>query len=517
MADNTVRDVDVETRLEAAWEAYRRARRGEALEHLNGCEDWPHPLCEKALALHAEVLTVQDPIAGLQDLAAHQEAFTSDDGRFDYLLASARAYTNSRNFDGAREMLSSAQRFIIGNADSREPRLAYHRARLNCITGEYNPGSEDFAIALRDPDPALKFSALSWRSWMHAGVEDYHAQLRDLADAFKLFKRAGHLCNLTSVAISLHALLRLAFEIGDAELLSAGETAYESIEWTADIQGYRFLCARALAWDAYLRGEPARAQWLFKDSKEYAPNRAWQVMAHVDRAYVARMNGNEAWATEELYQAHALAGGVMWAATVGEERMALVTLAVLFAPIDMAKAQRYVSMFIQIGHDGMDPTLAASHDRRAVAFEKYATGCVQQVLGNTDLAVRSLETAFEIFSQSEHYYRAALAASTLYEITKLPAWLEMARASAGRFPKSAIYRQLHDAEPHVEKPALSGLTPLQRQIAIGIGQGLGPQELSLRLSRSSFTIQKQISIVLDELGMSTLHELRREMRRQGNR
>jgi DNA-binding CsgD family transcriptional regulator len=508
-------DGAITTRLDNAWEAFRRARRDEALTQLTGCEEWPHPLNEKGLALRAEVLTVRDPILGLQELAAHQEAFATPDGRFDYLIASARAYTNSRNFEGAGEMLGAAQAILEGENDPRAPRLAYHRARLQCITREYDPTSGDFALALRDPDPALQFSALSWRSWMHAGLEDYRAQMRDLLAAFHLFEREGYRCDLTSVGISLHAMLRLAFEIGDSEALSAGEAAYEAIEWTADIQEYRFLCVRALAWDAYLRGEPARAQWLFKDSKEIAPTNAWKVMAHVDRAYVARMNNNEAWAIEELYQAHALAGRVTWGATNGEERMALVTMAILFAPVDMAQAQRYVSTYIQLGSDGINPTLAVAHDRRAVAFEKYASGCVQQVLGNTKLAIRSLETAFDIFSQSEHYYRAALAASALYDVTRDAAWLEVARANAIRFPQSAICQRLADQTRSEEKPVLAGLTPMQRQIAIGIGQGLELDELSRRFSRSTFTIEKQIESILAELGATSRQELRSELRRRG--
>jgi len=505
----------VTTRLDRALESHRRARRDEALEQLAGCEEWPHPYNEKALALRAEVLTGRDAILALQELAAHQDLFTTAEGRFDYLIASARAYTNSRNFDFAHEMLDAARALVEGENDPRISRLAFHRARLQCIMREFDPNSNDFALALRDSDPAVQFAALEWRSWMHAGLEDYRAQLQDFQAAFRLFEKEGYRCNYATVATALHAMLRLAFEVGDADALSAGEAAYEAIEWTPDIQEYRFLCSRALAWDAYLRGEPARAQWLFKDSKEIAPTTAWKVMAHVDRAYVARTNNNEAWATEELYQAHSLAGRVTWSATSGEERMALITMAVLFAPIDMAQAQRYVSTYIQLGSDGMKPMLAATYDRRAVAFEKYATGRVQQVLGNTKLAVRSYETAFEIFSQSEHYYRAALAASALYELTSESAWLEVARSNAARFPQSAIYQQLHQQGGTNDKPALANLNPLQRQIAIGLGQGLDIDQLSQRFSRSTFTIENQIGAIYSALGVKSRHGLRGELQRRG--
>jgi DNA-binding CsgD family transcriptional regulator len=297
--------------------------------------------------------------------------------------------------------------------------------------------------------------------------------------------------------------------------MAAGEAAYESIDWTGDIQEYRFLCVRALAWDACLQGNPARGQWLFKDSKDIAPTDAWKVMAHVDRAYIARMNGNEAWAIEELSQAHAIANRVTWSATSGEERLALVTMAILFAPIDMAQAQRYVSSYIQLGAEGVNPTLALAHDRRALAFEKYAMGRVQQVLGNTPLAVRSLETAFEIFLQSEHFYRAALAAAALYQITAAPTWLEAARANAARFPQSGIYQRLNTAGAPQETVTLGELTPMQREIALAIGQGLETQQLSERFSRSTYTIERQIHAIYNALGVRSRPALRAELQRRG--
>lgn len=502
-------------RLERARELYLRARHHEALSLLAGCEDWPQPAAEQSLALRAEILTVRDPIAGLQELAAYQDAFATPDGRFDYYIASARAYTNSRNFEGAREMLASAAQMLAGEDDTRAPRHAYYRARLDVITRQYDANTSDFALALRDADPSLRFSALSWRSWMYAGLEDYRSQLADLREAFRLYEEAGYRCNLSAVATSLHAMLRLAFEMGDGDAVAAGEAAYDSIAWTPEIAEYRFLCARALGWDAYLRGHPARAQWLFKDAKDIAPTTAWKVMAHVDRAYVARMNDNEAWALEELEQASLLSGRVTWSSTKGEERAALVTMAVLYAPVDMARAQGYVSSYIALGLDSLDPTLTAIHDRRTLGFEKYASGCVQQVLGNTQLAIRSFETAFEIFSQSEHHYRAALASSALYEITRNPAWLEMAKASAMRFPRSALCRNLHAAQKPDKRPALEELTPMQRQIAAAVAEGLDIEQLSQRFSRSAYTIEKQIDSIVTALGLTSRAALRAELRKRG--
>lgn len=505
------------TRLfEQALEAQRRAQRDEALARLTGCEEWPIPLNEQGLLLRAEVLTFRDPILGLEELATHSDAFTTPDGKFGYYIASARAYSNSRNFDGATAMLDAAEALLEGPNDERRGKVAHFRTRLLWSTKNYDPHSEHFTYSLRDPDPMIRFSALLQRSWMYAALEEFRSQLQDLLAALRLFDEEGYRCDLTLVATALHSMLRLAFELGDDTAIGAGEAAYDAIEWTKDIQDLRFLCVRALAWYAFLQGEPARAQWLFKESNDFAPTMAWQVMAHVDRAFVARMNLNEAWATEELYQAHALARTVSWSATAGEERMALMTLAVLFAPVEMSQAQRYVSTYIQIGAESLNPTLAAAHEpRRNIALQKYAEGRVQAVLGNTVLAIKLLESAYEVLTQIEHEYRAALAAQALYEITKHENWLKLAQAHAAKFPKSALYQRMLDNSVPTQDEQLGALSPTQRQIAVAFCQGTDMEELSRRFSRSVFTLQKQVDAIYAALNVKTRMDLRKELQRRG--
>lgn len=510
-----VTDIQAAELLQSALEAHRRARSEEALGFLNGCEEWPQAESEQGLLLRAQVLTYRDPISGLLELASHSDAFTSTEGKFGYYIASARAYTNSRNFDGAAEMLDAAQALLDGPNDPLNSQLALHRTRLLWSTKNYEPQSDYFNIALRSEDPAIRFSAKVVQAWMHAGIEDYRGQLHELLAALHMFEQFGYRCDLTMVSVALQAMLELAFELGERDAVKTGEAVYDALEWTPDLQIYKFLCVRSLAWQGFLEGESARAQWLFKDSKQLAPTVAWKVMAHVDRAYVARINDNEAWATEELYQAHNLARTVQWGATMGEERMALISLAVLFAPIDMAQAQRYVSTYIRIGTEGIDPTLGASHQRRTQALEKYASGRVQAVLGNKNLAVKSLETAYQIFSQIQHEFRAALAAEALYELTQDDAWKRMAQAHALVFPHSALCKNVQLPQEEAAGDALSMLSNVQRQIAIAVSDGVGIEELSRRFSRSEFTLKRQIETIYQTLGVRGPLALRKELEHRG--
>jgi DNA-binding CsgD family transcriptional regulator len=504
---------DVSATLQLAADLARRALRDEALLQLAHCEDWPEPFNEQGLLVRADVLARRSPVLALESLAAHSETFTSAEGRFGYFIVSAFAYVNSRNFDGARDMLASAQE-LVGDDLTRVSRLGYERSRLQWATRRYDPNSDDIALAMSDPDPFAQFRALALRSWMHAGLEDYAAQMKDLLAAFRHFEQSKESCDITSVAINLHGFLRLAVETGDNEGVRAGQLAYETIEWTPDIRYLQFLCVRALAWHAFHDGDPGRAQWLLKDSKEIAPTLAWQAMAHIDRAYVARMNGNEAWAAEELALAHSLAGDVEWDQTHGEERQALVMLGELFAATDLAQAQHYMSTYNTLGKDSLDPTLAAAHDRRAVAYEKYSAGRVQAVLGSLKLARESLEFAYDVFAQIPYPYFAASAAAALYEFTEDKAWLEKARKQASAFKNSPFYQRLCDMDRVEEQRVLSGLTAMQRQIAIALSQGSDLDELSHQFSRSRFTLEKQIEIIFAALGVESRHALRAELRQR---
>jgi DNA-binding NarL/FixJ family response regulator len=501
--------------LERAREAHLRARREEALEALTDCAEWPAPYNEQGLLLRIDVLAMSDAIAALQELAAHAEAFRTADGRAGYLIASARTYMRARNFDAAQGMLDAAAAAMDGAGEARTYELAYARARLAWNRREYDPQNEDLALALRSKDVALAFNALNLRAWMHAGLEDYRSQMRDLRGCLQMYQQRGYLCGVTNVGITIQSTLGIGWELADWDAERDAEAAFETLEWTPEISMHRFMSLRNMAWFAFLRGDDARAQWLFKDSKESAPSPAWKVIAHVDRAYVARMNLNEAWAAEELFEAHSIARTVEWHATRHEERLALITLAVMFAPVDLGQAQRYVSTYIEMGASGMSAAIEASHDpRHSVASQKYAAGRVQAMLGNTELAVRELQQAYEIFASIEYDFRAALAAEALHEITKDQRWLENARVHAAKYPKSALLKRL-SGEPERQDDALEGLSQIQRQIALAFCQGADIMELSRRFSRSSFTIGKQLEAVYAAFGVASRTALRDELHRRG--
>ncbi len=141
--------------LEEARELLRTGRYEAALARLNGYEGWPSPQHERAILLRAEMLLKRDPVDALEILARSSDMLRGEETLFDYYLLSGVAYAGSRNFDGAAEMFALAYR-AADNDSSRLASVAYHRARLRFMRGDFEPSDTDFALALTHPDPGLQ-------------------------------------------------------------------------------------------------------------------------------------------------------------------------------------------------------------------------------------------------------------------------------------------------------------------------------------------------------------------------
>jgi len=501
--------------LNEARELLRTGRYDAALARLGGYEGWPSPQMEHAELLRAEVLLRRDPVDALEALARASDLLQhNDETRCQYYILSGNAYANARNFEGASEMFARAES-VTQNDVSHLAAIAHQRARLRCVQGDFDPRDPNLAIALTSPDPNSRISTLLWRSWMHAGTGNYPAQITDLRAVLALAREYPDLADYFALGRTIHSLIRVACELGDNAAADDARDLFEAIDWPSELADDQFLCLRAFAWDAFMRGDSARAQWLFRDAKEIAPSDAWRVMSHVDRAFVARMNHNEAWARDELMQAQAQARTVVWAATTGEERQALVMLAAQFAPVDMGQAQRYVAMYTRMGKDSVDPTHSHAHDRRTAGYAQIASGRVNQVLGNTESAVVAFEAAYKIFDEIQHHFRAALAAEGLADITGATVWVERARQHAGAFPKSAFYKYLTDRVSQKTTPWIEGLSSMQRQLALSLCEGLDSQQLSKRFSRSEFTIKREVQALYDLFNVRSRNALRSALEERG--
>jgi len=504
----------LEDSLRDARVAQRSAHYDAALELLDGCEDWPDDFVEQAVLIKAGTIGRRDPSDALAYLASVDDLFTSPEGRFGRDVETGKLYAAVRDFASAESRYADArllQHAVPGGAHT----MAYHDLRMRWLRRECDPAAPEAALAIEHPDPSIASAAYAYRAWLHAGNHDYEAHIADLmrAVAFATLPTPEPV-DVGTLATSIHALAQVAFETAHDEGIAAARVASDALAWTPDVRVAHFQTVRAFGWDAFMRGNPAQAQWAFKEARTLAPSATFRIMGHLDRAYVARIARNEFWALEELAQADALAFDVAWESSYGEERQVLVTLSVLHAPTDAARAQRYATMYSRMGTESVNPALAVHGDARAQAHAKYAQGRIDQTLGRRTAAVASLEEAYTTFDGAAFHYRAALAASALAELTGEERWCLLAVAHATRYPDCPL-TSLAGQSAVREQAMPEQLSPFQRQIARALWGGADVTELSRRFSRSIYRIERQIETVYAAFGVSSRNALLDEARSRG--
>jgi tetratricopeptide (TPR) repeat protein len=494
--------------------ALRAAWYDAAIELLDGCEDWPSDDREGAIVLKAEALGRRDPVAAVAYLASVHDLPATTAGRFGFAIQFGKAHAAVRDFSSAASHYEEA-RALASEVVNGSHTMAYHDLRMRWLRRECDVSAPEVALAVAHPDPDIAAAAYAYRAWLHAGNGDYVSHVADLRKCLEYVTMpTAEPIDVATFATSVHALAQTAFETADEEAMTAARAAMQAINWTPGVAAHQFLAMRAMGWDAFMRGRAGEAQWMFKDARALAPSAAWRTMTHGDRAYVARMSHNEAWAIDELAEASRLAYDIAWENTSGEERMVLVTLAVLHAPHDAARAQRYASTFSQLGTENVDPTIDLHGNRRAIAHAKYAQGRIEQTLGRREAAVALLHEAYTIFDGVAYHYRATLAAAALAELTGESKWRDASTRHAAFYPDCPLATYADEVVAR-EEALPTTLSPFQRQVARALWSGAEPIELSRRFSRSMYTIQHQIDAVFDAFGVGSRGALLQEARRRG--
>ena len=499
----------------SAEEHLRAARYDEALDLLDDCEQWG-AAAEEATCLKAEIMSRRDSLAALTELVNSQDTFVTARGRCRYDLLLGRVYANVRDFEAAESALAKAGILAVDDNADLAPRVAVQKARLRWMRGEYDPACPQLAAAFQDETVAGRIYALTIRGWMHAGLEDYPAQIEDFIEALRLAASNPDRYDAYTMGTIVHALLRVAFETGHQAGFEAAKTFFEMMTWTDDIAVDRFQSLRVLGWQGFMTGQSVRAQRYFRQAQAIAPTPAWQVMAFLDRAYVARINKNDLWSMDELFEADDIAKNLEWSATQGEERFALVMLALLFARIDMAHAQHYASILSLIGMAYVSPTLAITRDRRAIALKNYSFGRVQQIFGDKDLAVQLFTEAYAFFDKVGYHFRAAEVAVALFEVTGDGEWQKRSEAHAHAVARSDQAREsvvTNRFEP--ENETFKTLTPSQRQVFSAVCEGLSVDEIAKRFCRSAFTINKHLQAIYTAFAVGSQGELRVKAKQLG--
>lgn len=219
----------------------------------------------------------------------------------------------------------------------------------------------------------------------------------------------------------------------------------------------------------------------------------------LDRAYLARCLREERWSRQELGEADEVAETVDWRSTHNEERVGLLLLAEMFAPLDSGKAAKYMAEY----RDLSELNARNMHFARTSllsALANYSAGVTQLALGNARAGISALHASFEVYDRTGYDWRAGRCALRLFEATRDEQYLRVASEKLQNYPNSWLT---------VELQALSGgnvlpnLPPMQQRVFEELCKGYSTAEIAKNLNRSEYTVKNHIKLIFKAFGVKS--------------
>jgi DNA-binding CsgD family transcriptional regulator len=445
----------------------------------------PHRMLVEARLHHLQ----DDAPAVIGLLSGH--AFKDADDEVRRALLLGIAHTRVGEFSVADDYFEAAHGFAqrIGDRDLLA-QIAYRRGRRYGADKNLVAAREQLALARHGASPARAVDALILEAFIY-NVEARHAQQADaLRRALDLIDPADARFAISGAWIT-HTLATLLREMHLPGAVPAVERQLRDCTWPPDLNVQRFQSLKALGWSYALHGDYFNAFRYLKQSAAFAPTEAWRAIALLDRAYLARCVREARWSRQELDEADEVAHRVDWHATRNEERVGLLLLAEMFAPIDSGKAARYMALYRELGELNA-PFLLYAKDERLHALADYSAGVTQLALGNKTAGVKLLRQSLAVYEHAAYDWRAGRSALRLYEATGQPEYLEKAAEKLRNYPNSWLGDELRK---HAQQQAAPSLPPMQQRVFEQLCRGLSTAEIAKNLDRSEFTIKNHIKLI----------------------
>lgn len=417
------------------------------------------------------------------------------------LLLLAIAHTRLAEYHAADEYFDRANELAARLNDVElSAEIAYRRGRRYMLAGDTATARDFLAPAAKGSLPR-RLDALHLESAILYNEGRHKEQAQVLQRLLEQIDPANPQMNM-SAAYATHTLATMAREIDVPEAISAVERHLRGCIWPADLNVQRFQSLKALGWAYALRGDYFNAFRYLKQSAAVAPSQAWFVMALLDRAYLARCLGEARWSRQELFEADEAAASVDWRATRNEERVGLLLLAEMFAPIDSGKAAKYMAQYHDLGE--MNRNLHYSRSRLLGALADYSAGVTQLALGNTKAGMKLLRESLEIYRREQYDWRAGRCALRLYEATGDPQYLDAAAEKLRGYPESWLADELRKVRTPAGGPVLP---PMQRRVFEHLCEGLSTAQIARQLDRSEYTVKNHIKLIFKTYGVKSRAEL----------
>lgn len=418
-------------------------------------------------------------------------------------------YARMRDFERADHHFALAARHLKASADRAQ--LAYHLARRFMLEGRIDQARQSADEMSLDRSQATKISSATLRSFIYCHEERYRESAQCLIDAIKLIgnRREQHLEEWFHAVQNLAILGReLAFD--EAAALARSEVD-QPVDWPEDFQTQRFQALVAVGWSCALRGDMLGCFRYLRSAERSVPSEAFAVVLLLDRAYFARIVGEQNWSLDEIAKAESLAERIDWNALPGEERMALLLLARATAPLEAERARYYLARY-----KGLDKVRSPLHlfafDQRMEGYAAYSEGVVKLAARNAGVE-EALRRAWVIFDRIGYDWRAARTAMRLWEVTKKDRWRHLAEDKLEPFPQSWLARELRAGQ---SAPAAAVRLPrMQHKVFAMLCQKMTTAEIAGELGLSQHTIRNHLKAVFRAYGVNSRAALIAEAAQRG--
>jgi DNA-binding CsgD family transcriptional regulator len=460
----------------------------------------PDPATPQALILNARLELLRDDAPAAIRLLSNQR-FAEPRLQLRRELLLGRAFVKAGEYESADEHFDAAEELASrsGDPDARAE-LAYERGRRYAFARDLERAREQLAFAAQTESPTRKVEALQLQAFIE-GLEGRYAQ--EAAALIRLLQQIDPSDQQFNwpAAFATFTLAVLARELFLPEALPIVDAVLRTCNWPAELNLPHFQALKALGWSYALRGDYFNGFRYLKKSMAHAPTPAWQAMAALDRAYLARCLNEERWSRQELNDAEELSERVDWRATRNEERVALLLFAELFAPIDAQRAQQYLAAFSDLTDLRVPNLHYGAHDERLRAQADYSAGVTELARGNDKTAVKRLQDSFAVYDRIGYEWRAGRAALRLYETTRDSRWLRVAGEKLHRYPDSWLAAELRAVARNASAEVT--LPPMQQRVFEELCRGLSTAEIAKNLGRSQYTVKNHIKLIFKAYGVKS--------------
>lgn len=380
----------------------------------------------------------------------------------------------------------------------------YYKSAIAWMQHENGEAEEAAQIQLRSNDANGRARAHIMLSWVAVRRRDLPLQVDELLKALDEIDATDSPDEYLR-ANALYTLALLCRELPMHDTAERVRHVYETLPWTSGLRVEHFQVTRFLAGIDELEGNDLGAFGSLKKASKLAPSDHWNVSCYLDRAMLASVTGEKAFAAEQLQEAHDLAQRISWSDVKGEECSALLALAELFAERNPAISEQYLARFRAL-KSSIGPAYSYGTDRRVRGHQAYSQGMAWLRLGDIGEGTASLNEAWEIFEEFDYGWRAALCAIALFEATGDRRWIERAAVKVAPWPNSWIARRVSEAKaPAVV--AIDRVPQAKRDMLELVKDGNRNADIAKKLGRSQNTVRNQMSQLFDIFDVKSRAEL----------